>query len=33
VLAGIAEVSELLARHFPSGERNVDELPDRPTAL
>jgi uncharacterized membrane protein YgcG len=33
VLAGIAEVSDLLARHFPAGERNLDELPDRPTAL
>ncbi len=33
VLAGIAEVSDLLARHFPATGQNVDELPDRPTAL
>jgi uncharacterized membrane protein len=33
VLEGISEVSERLSRHFPAGERNVDELPDRPTAL
>lgn len=33
VLAGITEVSERLARHFPAGARNIDELPDRPTAL
>jgi uncharacterized membrane protein len=33
VLEGIAEVSHLLARHFPAGAENRDELPDRPTAL
>ena len=33
VLAGITEVSALLAQHFPAGERNPDELPDRPVLL
>lgn len=33
VVAGIAEVSELLARHFPAGGRNPGELPDRPVVL
>lgn len=33
VLTGIAEVSELLARHFPAGAGNPDELPDRPVVL
>jgi uncharacterized membrane protein len=33
VLAGIGEVSELLARHFPAGTQNVDELPDKPAVL
>jgi uncharacterized protein len=32
-LDGIQEVSRLLARHFPAGARNVDELPDRPAIL
>jgi uncharacterized membrane protein len=32
-LAGIHAVSDLLARHFPPGERNPDELPDRPVLL
>ena len=33
VIAGITEVSELLARHFPAGASNPDELPDRPAVL
>ncbi|MGZ5091957.1 MAG: TPM domain-containing protein [Burkholderiales bacterium] len=33
VIAGIAEVSELLARHFPGGTINPDELPDKPVTL
>src|SRR5688572_706373 len=33
VLAGIAEVSALLERHFPADTRNADELPDRPVVL
>ena len=33
VVAGIGEVSDLLARHFPSGAANVDELPDQPVVL
>jgi uncharacterized membrane protein len=33
VLAGIAEVSGLLARHFPANAVNTDELPDRPIVL
>lgn len=34
VLEGVAAVGELLARHFPAnGERNPDELPDRPFLL
>jgi uncharacterized membrane protein len=32
-LAGIRAVSDLLARHFPSGATNPDELPDRPVVL
>lgn len=32
-VAGIAEIGELLAAQFPAGERNPDELPDRPTLL
>ncbi|MBN8727484.1 MAG: TPM domain-containing protein [Xanthomonadales bacterium] len=33
-IAGIAAVSELLARHFPAdGRANPDELPDRPVLL
>jgi len=32
-LAGIRAVSDLLARHFPPGDRNRDELPDRPVVL
>jgi uncharacterized membrane protein len=33
VIGGIAEVSELLARHFPAGAADRDELPDRPSVL
>lgn len=33
VLAGIADVTERLVRHFPAGHRNPDELPDRPVVL
>ncbi|MEA3152448.1 MAG: hypothetical protein QOK44_37 [Betaproteobacteria bacterium] len=33
VIAGIAEVSELLARHFPAGTINPDELPNKPAIL
>jgi uncharacterized membrane protein len=33
VIQGIAEVSDLLARHFPAGAKNVDELADKPTLL
>ncbi|HET7925071.1 MAG TPA: TPM domain-containing protein [Rhodanobacteraceae bacterium] len=33
-LAGVAAITEVLVRHFPSGgHRNVDELPDRPVLL
>lgn len=33
VQEGIARVSDLLARHFPAGPENPDELPDRPVVL
>lgn len=33
VLAGIREITALLAQHFPPGERNPDELPDKPVVL
>ena len=33
VIAGISEVSELLATHFPVRPRNPDELPDKPVVL
>jgi uncharacterized membrane protein len=33
VIAGIAEVGELLARHFPAGTINPDELPNKPAIL
>jgi uncharacterized membrane protein len=33
VLAGIAEITELLARHFPPPSPNPDELPDRPVVI
>jgi uncharacterized membrane protein len=29
-LEAIGEITQLLNRHFPPGERNLDELPDRP---
>lgn len=33
-IAGVEAVGELLARHFPAnGQRNSDELPDRPVLL
>ncbi|MEO7324091.1 MAG: TPM domain-containing protein [Dokdonella sp.] len=33
-IAGVEAIGELLARHFPAnGERNDDELPDRPVLL
>jgi len=33
-LAGVAAITEVLVRHFPSnGRRNLDELPDRPVLL
>ena len=33
-LAGVAAIGEILVRHFPAdGERNADELPDRPVLL
>jgi len=33
-LAGVAAITEVLARHFPAdGRRNADELPDRPILL
>jgi len=33
-IAGVAAITEILARHFPShGQRNPDELPDRPVLL
>lgn len=30
---GIRRVTELLARHFPPGERNPNELPDKPVII
>ena len=33
VLDGVREAGVLLARHFPPGARDVDELPNRPTVL
>jgi uncharacterized membrane protein len=32
-LEGIAEVTDLLVRHFPAGPGNVDELADKPALL
>jgi uncharacterized membrane protein len=32
-LAAVARASELLAEHFPAGEHNPNELPDRPLML
>jgi len=31
--AAVAQLSQVLARHFPPGPRNDNELPDRPTLL
>lgn len=33
ILEGIREITALLARHFPPGDSNPDELPDRPVVL
>ena len=33
VLEGVAEITALLARHFPPRGANPDELPDRPVVL
>ncbi len=33
VTGGIAEISALLARHFPAGKDNPDELPNTPAVL
>jgi uncharacterized membrane protein len=32
-LAGIEDVSTLLTRHFPAGDANPNELPDKPVVL
>jgi uncharacterized membrane protein len=32
-LTGLEEVTALLERHFPAGDRNPDELPDSPVVL
>ena len=32
-LHGVREITALLARHFPAGSRDADELPDRPLLL
>jgi uncharacterized membrane protein len=32
-VAGIAEISDLLAAHFPSGADNADELSNKPALL
>ena len=32
-LEAIGEITELLAQHFPPGEQNPDELPDRPVIV
>ncbi|MCC6533425.1 MAG: TPM domain-containing protein [Burkholderiales bacterium] len=33
VIEAVGEITALLARHFPPGEHNPDELPDRPVVL
>jgi uncharacterized membrane protein len=33
VVQAIGEIPQLLERHFPAGERNPDELPDRPVII
>ena len=32
-VSGVRAISALLARHFPAGARNVNELPDQPVML
>ncbi len=32
-LAGVREITALLAQHFPATDQNPDELPDRPVVL
>jgi uncharacterized membrane protein len=32
-VAGIRQVGELIARHFPAGPEGRNELPDRPVVL
>ncbi len=32
-LEAIERITQILARHFPPGERNPDELPDKPVVL
>jgi uncharacterized membrane protein len=32
-LRAVTEITELLAQHFPPGEHNPDELPDRPVVV
>lgn len=32
-LAGIAEITQLLARHFPADHTNINELPNRPVII
>ena len=32
-IAGVRAASELLAKHFPAGEANPNELPDRPVVM
>ena len=32
-LSAIDEITRLLAAHFPAGESNPDELPDRPVVI
>lgn len=32
-LEGVRRVTKLLARHFPPGERNQNELPDKPVII
>ena len=32
-VAGVTAIAALLARHFPAGEKNANELPDQPVML
>ncbi len=32
-LAAVGEITQLLAQHFPAGDANPDELPDRPAII